>query len=70
LAIEVKRSATLHSTDLRALHEFRKDYPTAVCYVLHGGTTTQYLGDITAIPVQQALPDLENLLANVQRSKR
>ncbi|MGH8209881.1 MAG: ATP-binding protein [Steroidobacteraceae bacterium] len=70
LAIEVKRSATLHSRDLRALNEFRKDYPAAICYVFHGGVAPQYIEDITVIPVEQALPDLQRILANPPRTAR
>jgi uncharacterized protein len=67
LAIEVKRSGALHPTDLRALNEFRKDYPAAVCYVFHGGGTVQHFEQITAIPIRQALPDLQRILANDSR---
>lgn len=68
LAIEVKRSATLHSTDLRALNEFRKDYPAAVCYVFHGGATVQHFEQITALPIRQALTDLQKILTNESHS--
>lgn len=70
LAIEVKRSATLHPPDLRALREFQKDYAAAVCYVFHGGIAPQYLGDITALPIKDALAQLDRILANDGRSKR
>jgi uncharacterized protein len=62
LAIEVKRSTSVHPQDLRALKEFKKDYPPARCYVFHGGTTPLYFDDIVAIPMTQALTNLAGLL--------
>jgi len=64
LAIEVKRSAVVHSTDLRALKEFKKDYPAAKCFLFYGGPMAQYLEDITVVPVQQALLGLDKILEN------
>ncbi len=62
LAIEVKRSNNLHAQDLRALREFKKDYPPATCYVFHGGPTPLYFDDIIAIPMTQALQNLAAIL--------
>ncbi len=70
LAIEVKRSATLQPSDLRGLREFRKDYLAAVCYVFHGGVAPQYLGEITALPINEALVNLDRLLANDAHSRK
>lgn len=62
LAIEIKRSPQLKTKDTRALKEFKKDYPPAQCYVFYGGSSRLYLEDITAIPIQQALNSLEQIL--------
>ena len=62
LAIEVKRSSHLQHKETRALREFKKDYPPAKCYVFYGGSTTLYTGDVTAIPIEQALMNLGKLL--------
>jgi predicted AAA+ superfamily ATPase len=62
VAIEVKRSSSLHSQDLRALKEFKKDYPLAHCYVFYGGLTSLYFDHITAIPLTQALAGLDRIL--------
>lgn len=68
LAIEIKRSTQLQSKDTRALREFKKDYPPAKCLIFYGGTTRLYPGDITALPVGQALKDLDAILDNGGRS--
>lgn len=63
IAIEVKRSAHVHSKDLRGLKEFKKDYPPAKCYLLYGGPAPLYMDDITVLPLGQALRNLEQLLS-------
>jgi uncharacterized protein len=65
LAIEVKRSTSLHTQDLRALKEFKKDYPPAKCYVFYGGSTPLYFDDVVAIPMTQVLENLAGLLSGV-----
>jgi hypothetical protein len=62
LAIEVKRSTSLHAEDLRALRELKMDYPPAKCFVFYGGTAPLYFGDIVAIPLPQALQNLDGVL--------
>ena len=62
LAIEVKRSRQVHPADTRSLREFRKDYPSARCYVFHGGEQELHLEDIAAIPMEQALSNLGSIL--------
>jgi predicted AAA+ superfamily ATPase len=64
LAIEVKRSASVHPVELRALREFKADYPQAACYVFYAGPTSLYLDDIAVLPVEQALKGLDALLGN------
>ena len=63
IAIEVKRSSNIHATDLRALREFKGDYPQAVSYVFYGGTDTLHFDGITAVPIGQALGTLEQILS-------
>ncbi|MCY4477749.1 MAG: ATP-binding protein [Gammaproteobacteria bacterium] len=62
LAIEVKRSRHVHPADTRSLREFKKDYPSARCYVFYGGEQELHLDGITAIPMEQALPGIANIL--------
>jgi len=67
IAIEVKRSAYVHSRNLRGLKEFKKDYPIARCYLFYGGSTPLFMGDITVLPLGQALWNLEQLLVSPYR---
>jgi predicted AAA+ superfamily ATPase len=62
IAIEVKRSTHVHSKNLRGLKEFKKDYPPARCYLFYGGSTPLYIDDISVLPIEQALRNLEQLL--------
>ena len=62
LAIEVKRSPRVQFKQTRALREFKKDYPPARCYVFYGGATPQYLEDITVLPIEYALRNLDRIL--------
>ncbi len=63
IAIEVKRTRSPGPKDYRSLREFKKDYPPAECFLLHGGDTPLYLGGITAMPITLALPKLEKILS-------
>ncbi|MEI8078106.1 MAG: DUF4143 domain-containing protein [bacterium] len=62
LAFEVKRSSRLTSRDFTGLRAFRRDYPMARCFLLHGGSRTSYENDMQAIPLAEALPRLPELL--------
>ncbi len=62
LALEVKRSTAAHPADLRALKEFRKEYPEASCILLYGGERTLFIDGIRIIPVGDALRSLKRLL--------
>jgi uncharacterized protein len=64
IAIEVKRSAHLHSKNFRGLKEFKKGYPTARCYLFYGGSIPIYRDKITVLPIEQALRDLDQILLN------
>jgi predicted AAA+ superfamily ATPase len=69
IAIEVKRTRRLDKPDLRALREFKQDYPPARCFVFYGGTTPQYFDEIVAIPLQEALKELDSILSGRARAK-
>lgn len=62
VAIEVKRSGTINPKDLRALREFKQDYPEARCFVLYTGEQPRFLHDIHVMPVRDALRGLDGLL--------
>ena len=62
IAIEVKRTPRLDFADMRALREFKNDYPPTRCFVFYGGTTRQYFDDIVAVPLQEALKELDSIL--------
>ena len=62
LAIEVKRSPQVQFKQTRALREFKKDYPPARCYVFYGGTVPQYIDNITILPIEYALKNLDQIL--------
>lgn len=67
IAIEVKRSAHVHSKNLRGLKEFKKDYPPARCYLFYGGSTPLYMDDITVLPIEHALRNMSQLLLGTDR---
>jgi predicted AAA+ superfamily ATPase len=62
IAIEVKRSAHVHPRTLRGLKEFKKDYPPARCYLFYGGSIPLYIDEITVLPLEHALRNLEQIL--------
>lgn len=63
VAIEVKRSSILHSKDVRALREFRIDYPEAKVALLHMGQERLKIQEVDCIPLihflQALRPDIE-----------
>ncbi len=63
LAIEVKRSETIDSKDLRGLRLFGEDYPEAKLFLFYGGKRKEFVDNIQIIPLEEALPSLANLLA-------
>ena len=62
LAIEIKRSRQVQHKETRALREFKKDYPPAICYVFYGGDAALYLDDVTVLPLEYALKNLARIL--------
>ena len=61
-AIEVKRSRTVRSGDLRGLRQFKSDYPMARCTLLFGGDRREYRDGIDLLPVTDALADPTSML--------
>jgi predicted AAA+ superfamily ATPase len=62
IAIEVKRTARFRKRDLIGLKTFCQDYPMARAFLIYGGRYRRYEGNIEAVPVQEALPGLYDLL--------
>jgi uncharacterized protein len=58
VAIEVKRSTSLHSKDTRALREFHNDYPEAKVALLYLGRERLKIGDVDCIPLMRFLQRL------------
>lgn len=57
-AIEVKRNASVHSKDLRALRAFREDYPEASPCLLYLGKERLAIDGIPCIPCEEFLVGL------------
>ena len=62
-AFEIKRSATLTNKAFSGLKSFHEDYPEAKLTLLFFGKHKEYHGNITAIPFQEALSNLPELLS-------
>jgi len=58
LAIEVKRSRTITSKDLRPLQAFREDYPQAKACLLYGGKERLKVKGVLCLPCEQFLMNL------------
>jgi len=59
---EVKRTSRMQESMLRGLRSFLKDYPSARAYLIYGGTRRFFEGNITILPIQEALAGLPSLL--------
>ncbi len=64
VAVEVKRAGFIRGRDISGLKAFVRDYPMARAYVFYGGPDRRYLQGIELIPLDQALPELPDLLHN------
>jgi predicted AAA+ superfamily ATPase len=62
-AIEVKRSRTVSKHDLTAIETFKKEYPEASCWIVFGGEHKQYFDSVTAVPFQEFLFSLKEILS-------
>ena len=61
-AFEVKRTSRISESMLRGLRIFQKDYPSAKSYFIYGGKRRYYEGNITILPVEEALLKLSDIL--------
>lgn len=68
IAIEVKRKKSLSGSDLRGIRAFGNDYPMAKLYCFFGGERPEYYGNITALPMEEGLKRLPEILNNVDGS--
>lgn len=66
-AFELKSKKYIERKDFSTLHAFKKDYPIATCYLIYGGDHAEKHGEITALPLQQALFKLPELLGLVEK---
>lgn len=57
-AIEVKNASKIHSTDLRHLKSFHKDYPESRCLLLYRGQEKLRMGPVLCLPCQEFLLSL------------
>jgi len=62
-AFEIKRSAKISNKSLDGLKAFSEDYPEAKLHILFLGKQREYYGNITAIPFQEALTELPNIIS-------
>lgn len=69
-AIEVKNTRQVRSKDLRALLEFRKDYPKSKALLLYRGTEKLLINHVRCIPCEQFLRTLSPVvdLANLHKA--
>ena len=61
-AFEIKRAAHIKNKELKGLKNFGQDYPEAQLYILFLGNQKEYYGPVTAIPFEQALLELPDLI--------
>lgn len=61
-AFEIKRSATITNKSLKGLKTFGEEYPEASLSILYLGKQREYHGTIKAIPLDEALRELPQLI--------
>lgn len=61
-AFEVKRTSRISESMLRGLRIFQKDYPAAKSYFIYGGKRRFYEGNITILPIEEALLKFSDIL--------
>ena len=61
-AFEIKSSAYVEKKDFFGLKTFKKDYPAAQCFLIYAGERLEQYGDISVIPMPNALFGLLNIL--------
>jgi uncharacterized protein len=65
-AFELKSRRYVDRKDFSALKAFQQDYPIAHCYLIYGGEHAEKHGDITLLPLLQALFKLPDILQRGQ----
>jgi predicted AAA+ superfamily ATPase len=65
LALEVKRSASVHPIDLRPLKEFKQDYPEATPIFLNQGKEPIMVQGIACLPIEYFLKSLDPKLPTI-----
>lgn len=64
-AFELKRSATVSSSDTKGLLAFKEDYPEVTPYLIYCGGQRQYINDVTVLPIVDALHQLPDVLSAI-----
>lgn len=64
IGIEVKSSKKIYPKDLKALKVFQSDYPSAKLYIFYAGERHLYFDKIIAVPVIEAIKNLDKILNN------
>ena len=62
IAIKVKHSSKIHSSDLNGLKSFQEDYPEAQLLAVYLGVTQQFIGEVEIVPATNFLKNLEKYL--------
>ncbi len=63
-AFEIKRTGKISSSMLKGLRAFQKDYPGAKTYFVYGGERRLREGDISILPIRDALKELPEILSH------
>lgn len=61
-AFEIKKSTKVNKKDGKGLRSFKEEYPSAKLYLLYSGNTRYYYGDVTVLPIVEALQELPEIL--------
>lgn len=61
-AIEIKRSQTIATRQLRGLKKFHEDYPEATRWLVYGGKDQMEIDGITIIPVGMFLQNIDHIM--------
>ncbi|PIW60508.1 MAG: ATPase, partial [Candidatus Omnitrophica bacterium CG12_big_fil_rev_8_21_14_0_65_50_5] len=56
------RTSRISESMLRGLRIFQKDYPSAKSFFLYGGKRRYYEGNITILPIEEALLKFSDIL--------
>lgn len=62
-AFEIKRAQTVSQNDAKSLRTFKQDFPDVTLYLIYGGSRQYNFGDVTVLPMLDALKKLLEILA-------